>query len=292
MSDQANIVVDPAELPTPRSFGKRLRHYRRDWSWRLRLRRLPRDPVPEGRADPQCPDFAVGAIAISRKYCDWCLSMIDTLRRAGEYSGPVYVVTNRPEMFAEADNVFPITVPYSRVRLISKSCKPMLFEWLPHRYVAYIDADVIVTAPIAAWYRRARERLARVAAPLLTYRAGNPLPDSFHGGLLFAEREAALPFLRRWLGMLRSGRYLSDQVALKRIATADAPAYYDDEGFIYLYKLVEGSPEGARTEPPTFVHVTDRMIQDHPPEELKAYLSDRLGVARLPEHFGPYQQGS
>lgn len=292
MSDRGNTVADPAELPAPRSFGRRLRHYRRDWLWRLRLRRMARNPLPEGRADPECPDFAVGAIAISRKYCDWCLSMIDTLRRAGEYTGPVYVITNRPEMFAEADNVFPITVPYSKVRLISKSCKPLLFEWVGQRYVAYIDADVIVTAPIADWYRRARKRLAEVAAPLLTYRASNPLPDSFHGGLLFADREAALPFLRRWLGMLRSGRYLSDQVALKRIATPEAPAYYDDDGFIYLYKLVDGGGDAARAQPPTFVHVTDRMIQDHPPSKLKSYLSDRLGVARLPRHFGPHKQGA
>jgi len=278
--------MDPANLPIPRSISKRLRHYRRDLSWRARLRRQGVAKQPVGQADPNCPDFAVAAIAISRKYCDWCLSMIDTLRRAGEYQGPVYVVTNRPKMFADEPNVFPIKVPYSRVRLISKSCKPLLFEWLTQRYVAYIDADIVVTSPIAGWYARARERLTEVESPLLAYLASNPVPKSFHGGLLFAEREAALPFFARWLAMLRSGRYLSDQVALKRIATATTPAYYDDEAFVYLYKLVEPGEAAYDTVPPTFVHVTDRMIKDHPADDLRAYMTDTLGVVRLPEHFG------
>lgn len=286
MTHHENQPVDLDQLPVPRSMSKRLRHYRRDFTWRARLRRLGLSRPPEGQPDIDCPDFAVAAIAISRKYCDWCLSMIDTLRRAGGYRGPVYVVTNRPEMFADEANVFPIEVPYSRVRLISKSCKPLLFEWLPQRYIAYIDADIVVTGPIARWYERARKRLAAVESPILAYRAGNPLPDSFHGGLLFAEREAALPFFRRWLSMLRSGRYLSDQVALKRISTPNTPAYYDDEAFVYLYKLVEPDEASFGTTPPTFVHVTDRMIKDYPSDELRRYMVDQLGVMRLPEHFG------
>jgi len=286
MSDHSNSPVDPGDLPTPRSMSKRIRHYRRDLAWRARLRWQGISPAPKGRPDPDCPDFAVAAIAISRKYCDWCLSMIDTLRRAGKYQGPVYVVTNRPEMFADEPNVFTIQVPYSRVRLISKSCKPLLFEWLTQPYVAYIDADIVITGPIADWYARARQRLREVDSPLLTYLASNPLPDSFHGGLLFAERKAALPFFQRWLSMLRSGRYLSDQVALKRIATASTPAYYSDESFVYLYKLVEPGEPTFDMAPPTFVHVTDRMIKDHPSDDLRAFMTDQLGVVRLPEHFG------
>lgn len=286
MSHHANSPVDPADLPPSRSMSKRIRHYRRDLSWRARLRWQGVSRPPEGKPDPNCPDFAVAAIAISRKYCDWCLSMIDTLRRAGEYQGPVYVITNRPEMFADQANVFAIEVPYSRVRLISKSCKPLLFEWLTQRYVAYIDADIVVTSPIAPWYARARQRLEEVDSSLLAYLATNPIADSFHGGLLFAERQAALPFFRRWLSMLRSGRYLSDQVALKRVATETTPAYYADEAFVYLYKLVEPGEAAFGTTPPTFVHVTDRMIQDYPPDELRAYMVRHLGVVRLPEHFG------
>lgn len=280
-----NEAVDPFDLPAPRSFSKRLRHYRHDAAWRFRLKN-PRMQNPlSGRADPDCPEFAVAAIAISQKYCDWCLSMIDSLRRAGAYQGPVYVVTDRPSAFAGQDNVIPVEVPYSKTRLIAKSCKPLLFRWLRERFVAYIDADMIVTAPIAPWYQRARRRLAEVDSPLLTYRADNPVPRSFHGGLLFAEREAALPFLDRWLAMLRSGRYLSDQVALKRVSTPTTPAYYDDEAFVYLYKLVgddADSPDG----PPTFVHITDRMIKDYPSAALRAYLHDVLGLQRIPEHFG------
>ncbi|RJS94702.1 hypothetical protein D3260_02695 [Salinisphaera sp. Q1T1-3] len=261
---------------------KRLRHHRRDLQWRRRFSPPIPGSLDHGVADPRCPDFAIGAIAVSRKYADWCLTMLQTLRDRGSYQGPVYVVTDHPAMFADLANVFCIEVPYSRVRLLSKSLKPMLFEWLPQRYVAYVDADVIVTGPIADWYDNALQRLDEVDSPLLTYKANNPVADSFHGGLLFAEREAALPFLRRWLAMLRSGRYLSDQVALRRVATDTTPAYYADAGFSYLYRVLDGE----RDVPPTFVHITDRMIKDHPPQALRTYLSESLGVARLPDHFG------
>ncbi|HET7315583.1 hypothetical protein [Salinisphaera sp.] len=213
--------------------------------------------------------------------------MIETARRRGAYSGPIYVVTDLPAQFASLDNVFPIEVPYSRVRLLSKSLKPMLFEWLPQRYIAYIDADVIVTAPLADWYRKSRKRLAEVASPLLAYEVDVPVPRSFHGGLLFAEREAALPFLRKWLGMLRSGRYLSDQVALRRIATPSTPAYQTDTDFCYLYQKLDGSFR----DQPMFVHITNRMIQEHPPEKLTAYMRNELGVSRIPSYFGTPERG-
>lgn len=280
MNKHRNTVVDPRDLPAPRSWLRRLRHYRRDFQWRRRFK--PPRSVPAGRPDSRCADFAVAAIAVSEKYADWCLTMITSLRQWGDYAGPVYVVTDYPEWFTPLDNVFTISVPYSRVRLLSKSLKPMLFEWLPQRYVAYIDADVIVVDSLLDWYRRCRRRLAEVDSPLLTYEVDRPMPRSFHGGLLFAEREPALPFLRSWLKMLRSGRYLSDQVAMRRIATEAIPAYYRDEDFCYLYQRLDGS----FTDRITFLHITNRMIQEYPPASLVAYLRDQFGVSRLPAHFG------
>lgn len=259
-----------------------MRHWRRELLWRLKHRPPRPDALPKGTPDPACPDFAVGAIAVSLKYADWCLTMIDSLRHRGGYSGPVYVVTDQPSMFEQADNVYPITVPYSRVRLISKSLKPMLFEWIPYRFVAYIDADVIVTGDVRGWYERSRQRLAEVDSPLLTFPANNPLPGSFHGGLLFAERKPALPFLKCWLRMLRSGRYLSDQAALRRVATRDTPAYFAEDGFMYLYRMLE---QGERRVP-MFTHVTDGTITGHQSAELQAFLREQLGVRRMPSHFG------
>jgi len=280
MNMHTNEPIDIADLPPERSWLKRLRHYRRDFQWRRRMV-APREVSP-GRADPECPDFAVAAIAVSEKYVDWCLTMIESTRGRGGYSGPIYVVTDLPHRFASLDNVFVIKVPYSRVRLLSKSLKPMLFEWLPQRYIAYIDADVVVTGRLSTWYRKSLDRLAEVDSPLLVYEVDVPIPDSFHGGLLFAERKAALPFLGQWLAMLRSGRYLSDQVALRRIATSSTPAYQRDKDFCYLYQKLDGSFAGE----PVFVHITNRMIQDHPPEHLTAYMSHELGVSRLPSYFG------
>jgi|GEM_PF-1114357 len=280
MNMHTNDPIAISDLPPARSWLKRLRHYRRDFQWRRRF--VPPADLPIGRPDPACPDFSIAAIAVSEKYADWCLTMIESARERGGYSGPIYVVTDLPAWFAPLDNVFVIEVPYSRVRLLSKSLKPMLFEWLPQRYVAYIDADVIVAGPLSAWYRKSRDRLAEVDSPLLTYEVDVPISGSFHGGLLFAEREAALPFLRKWLAMLRSGRYLSDQVALRRTATPSTPAYQKDMDFCYLYQKLDGS----FGREPVFVHITNRMIQEHPPEQLTAYIKNQLGVSRMPSYFG------
>lgn len=280
MNTHTNDPVATSDLPPARNWLKRLRHYRRDFQWRRRF--VPPRDVPAGEPDPACPDFAIAAIAVSEKYADWCLTMIESVRQRGGYRGPIYVVTDVPSWFESLDNVFTIEVPYSRVRLLSKTLKPMLFEWLPQRYIGYIDADVIVATPLADWYRKSRDRLAEVDSPLLAYEVDVPMPRSFHGGLLFAERKAALSFLRKWRGMLRSGRYLSDQVALRRIATASTPAYQKDMDFCYLYQKLDGS---FRQEP-IFVHITNRMIQEHSPEHLIHYMRNELGVSRLPSYFG------
>ena len=160
-----------AQRPTPlkpnRTISQRLRHRRRDWLWRGRVRREARLPEGTTREDPAFPGLAIYAIAILPKYHDWCLSMIDSLRKRGNYHGPVYVVTEDPTPFEGLDNVHVVAVPYTRYRLVIKTCKQLMLDWASEPRLLYIDADIIIGRPLAEWYRWARPKLD--ARPLVLY---------------------------------------------------------------------------------------------------------------------------
>lgn len=234
--------------------------------------------------------LAVVTIAMTPKYQDWCLSMIDSVRSAGAYAGPIYVVTEDPSPFAHLDNVYPLVVPATQHRLVIKSFKPRLAHWVKARYLLFLDADVIVTQPLREWYQKALIDLA--VTPMLAYPAANPVPGSYHGGIWLVERERAKPFLMKWLAKLRSGYHHSDQVCLKAVADSTAIGYFADRDFVYLYRCFD--PEsGAALEPPRrFVHVTNGMIRDYSRAALMDYLREQLGLHRIPRAFGGTEPGT
>ncbi len=278
-------------LPPSRTLSQRLRHRRRDWQWRRRLRREARFPAKAGREDPNFPSLAVTAIAILPKYHDWCLSMIDSLRKRGNFQGPVYVVTEDPKPFEGLDNVLVIVVPYTRYRLVAKSCKQLLLDWVSQPNMFYIDADVIIARPLVEWYGRARKKLAE--KPLVLYTGNMPAPGAYHAGLMLMDRERVRPFFDRWLKLIRTGRYMFDQESLLSIGNEDHIALFGDDELVYLHQILgpdraDYDPgEHPDLEPPgTFVHVTNGMIRRYSAEEIKTYLSQVVGLERIPTSFG------
>src|SRR5699024_2652760 len=141
------------------------------WCARARLGRYQPVSAPTPVPAQGFEQLAVVTIAMTPKYQDWCLSMIDSVRVAGAYAGPIYVVTEDPLPFVGLDNVHPIVVPATRHRLVIKGFKPRLANWVDARYLLFLDADVIVTRPLRRWYRQALNSLA--TTPMLAYPAGN-----------------------------------------------------------------------------------------------------------------------
>lgn len=274
-------------LPDPWPLKKRLRQRRRDLLWsaqaRLGSRRIARTTATPVDA-PGFEQLAVVTIAMTPKYQDWCLSMIDSVRAAGGYAGPIHVVTEDPAPFAHLHNVFPIVVPATQHRLVIKGFKPRLARWVEARYLLFLDADVVVTQPLRQWYHEALNNLA--ATPMLAYPASNPVPGSYHGGIWLVERERAQPLLMKWLGKIRSGYHHSDQVCLKQVADPAMIGYFPDKDFTYLYRCFDPESGTAIAPPRRFVHVTNGIIRDCSRAALIDYLHDQLGLRRIPRAFG------
>lgn len=281
--------IDTAGLPPMWPRKKRWRQRRRDLLWRLRarVRRKPSISDKALRMDPDFPDLVVATIAVSAKYQDWCLSMIESLREAGGYKGPIYVVTETPAVFETMDNVAAIHIPSTSHRLLIKSFKALLARWVPADRYLYIDADVVIAAPLAPWYDRVAQYLRHHS--VLAYPANNPVRNAYHGGILLVQRMAARPFMDRWLWMLRHGFHHSDQVCLKAIADESYLGYLsvgDASGeFTYLYRILDAPEDAEKVAPGIFVHVTNGAIRNYAPETLKHYLREHLGLSRLPRHF-------
>lgn len=272
-------------LPPSRTLRQQLRHRRHDWQWRRRLKREYRLSCAAGREDSKFPGLAVTAIAILPKYHDWCLTMIDSLRNAGDFDGPIYVVTEDPTPFEGLNNVLVIVVPYTNYRLVAKSCKVLLLDWVREPNLLYIDADMIVTRPLVDWYARAFGKLEQL--PLVLYTCGMPRDGAYHSGLMLMDRERVRPFFDRWLALMRSGRYRFDQESLLSLGDDRSIALFDDDELVFLHEILGHNTGDSESRPPgTFVHVTNGMIRRYSEEELKAYLSGVLGLKRIPNSFG------
>lgn len=284
-------MAEQKSLAPTRTISQRLRHRRHDWVWRRSLKRHAAFPEKTGRKDPNFPGLAVVTIAVLPKYHDWCLSMIDSLRRRGDYHGPIYVVTENPAVFDGLDNVRVITVPYTRYRLVIKSCKQLLLDWVDEQTMLYIDADIVIGKPLHEWYARAADKL--VHKPLVLYPDEKPLPGAYHGGIMLVDRERARPFFQRWLKLIRTGRYLMDQQSLYSIRDTSYIDTFDDDELSFMHKILGSASDAAEAdqdepaEPPrTFVHVTNGMIRKYSAEEIKAYLRRVVGLERMPTSFG------
>ena len=162
--------------------------------------------------------------------------MIDSLRKRGNYHGPVYVVTEDPTPFEGLDNVHVVVVPYTRYRLVIKTCKQLMLDWASEPRLLYIDADIIIGRPLAEWYRRARPKLD--ARPLVLYTGNMPVAGAYHAGLMLMDRERVRPFFDRWLRLIRTGRYQLDQWSMHSIITDDDVARFDDEELVYLHQIL------------------------------------------------------
>ena len=274
-----NSAVDDIEK---RPVSKQLRHRRRDLWWRAKLRFGKQyGPPTDCRTmpDADCPELAVGAVALGAKYRDWGLTMLRSLRGCGQFKGPVYIVTDDPRAFAGEDNVCTIAVPPVRPRLVAKSCKLLLAEWMPTREFLYIDTDLVVTGPVAPWYRAMQPLLD--TAPVLCYPDRKPYDGAFHSGLILAETRRAVPVYRRWLRLLRSGQYEFDQQSLAIVAQQGDVLHMPGDDFTLLPDML-----AVDEVIPRFVHITNGMIRKHSETELRNFLSQRLGVERMPESFG------
>lgn len=264
-----------------RPWTKRLRHRRRDWVWRGHFYwgKACGRPSGHARAWSRHPEVAVAVVAVGPTYWDWAKTMLASLRGKGGFDGPVYIATDNPRAFAQEGNCVVVPVPATRHRLVAKSCKLLLMRWVEQPVMLYLDADLVVTASVEAWYLRVRGGLGTL--PLWAYPDSNPFPGAWHSGLLLVDRRRAAPLYRRWLAAVRSGRYRFDQECLAEVACGTAIGRFPAGDFEFL-----GEIRDLEATPPCFVHITRGLIRKYPEAALRRYLQKTLGVERLPHSFG------
>lgn len=229
-----------------------------------RPRRLP--------DSPELKDFAITLIALRPRYRRWALTLIASLRAAGEYTGPIYVVTEQPEDFAQLNNVEPIRVAATRHQLVAKTCKTFLADWVPQRYVLYIDADILVGRPITQWCRAGKALSETRAALFYPDPSERQLP--FHGGLILINSQLAKPLLHEWRQCLASGRYRQDQEALLSFGRTHAVGDLPPGGLVFPdSQMIENKSSAC------FVHLTSYRYRLLGHDSCLRYLQDVLKLS-------------
>ncbi len=266
MADPALLAQIPV-LPRKKVWKHRKRYYR----WRAPTALLQRGHRTRLPDDPDFPDFAIGVIALGSRFHRWSRTLIASLRSTGGYHGPVYVVTEAPDAFADLDNVMAIPVAKTRHQLVAKTCKTFLFEWIAQRHILYIDADIIVGQPIHGWYREAIAAQAEQATLFYPNPGKRKLP--YHGGLILMDKTRSAPLFRHWRRTLNSGRFRQDQEALLTFADDYAVGYLPPGGMLF--------PDEAaieRGETACFIHLTSYRYRMLGHDRVAYYLEQVLGI--------------
>ena len=198
-------------------------------------------------------DLAIAAIAFGNRYVRWSLAMIESLRRIGEFAGPIYLATDRTDAYEGLDGVHAIASTRPHDTLEAKRHKTTVLDWIPEGDVLYLDVDILMGAPLAPAIAAAR----RGDKPLAVF----PQPDRegqpYHGGVVFVRRGAAAgDALDRWRREIDSGRHHRDQLALGAALHPE-----DVETLPVELLLFPGAESFANGEYRTFNHITMTATQ-------------------------------
>ncbi len=252
--------------------------------WRQQRRWIPHSLLSnkERSNDPSYPNLAVAAIAIGKKYLSWSLAMIETLRKNGEFNGPVYIFTDQPQFYVTCDNVITVKVPFTHNRMLVKQYKTMLFDWIPYERILYLDVDVMVGGLLSPWLDEVEIGIKNHAILMFDHAStGRRSFSKYHTGIMLLNRPLALLLLNRWRKALQSGQYRSDQLAFSEIVNPDEVYLMPSRHL--LFPTAETVKSGRTS---TFIHITlyrQRIIK---PDVLGDYLRDVLNVTQVPIQCG------
>lgn len=262
------------EQTVPRlTAAQRRRQRQRYLRWRFQnlfFRRLY--PAATVSRTPLREDFAIAIIGVGPRYRLWARILVQGLRAVGQYTGPVYIVTDDPTPFTDMEDTHCIRIAPTRHQMVIKTCKTFLHEWVPQRYVLYLDADILAGLDIRRWCEQALDCIQRGHAALF-YPDPSARAMPYHGGLMLIDSEKAGPFFMAWRRCLASGHFRQDQEALLACAESFAlgrpPAY--GLSFPDPQSVLEGHTD-------CFIHLTSYRYSQLGHDVCRAYLCDTLGL--------------
>jgi len=267
-SRRAELEQTVPELPAAHRRRQRQRYLR----WRVQnLLSFRRIPGKKRSLQPARSNFAIAIIGVGPRYSAWARTLIHGLRGPGRYDGPIHVVTDTPETFADLEGTSCIRIAPTRHQMVIKTCKTFLYEWITERYVLYLDADILVGCDIRQWCEEALTCLEGNAALFYPDPSARAMP--YHGGLMLLDSEKSGPFFKAWRELLAKGHFRQDQEALL------ACAENFDLGRPPGYGLSFPDPQYVRAgERDCFIHLTSYRYSQLGHDACHAYLCDTLAL--------------
>jgi len=227
--------------------------------------------LPSEMTDKVYPSVAFCTIAMGESYHYMSLTMLQSLRKNGGFSGPVYVFTDLPDFYKDLDNIHPIKVPIPRSVMAAHQYKTLILENIRDEHIAYIDADIIIGKPLDNWLQKAIKESAN--HPIVLFWDHGSTGHFYHGGLFLVSRRVARSLLTRWRHLIWFGRYSRDQKALIKAIKRKNDVYImpkDDMVFV-------GQSQASTDMIGTFNHITGRARKTIPAEKIKD-LARQLGL--------------
>jgi hypothetical protein len=172
---------------------------------------------------------AVVMIAASSMAADKMVDMsIASVRRYGNWRGPIYVLTDRPDCFDASAKEFGVTVvsiPEMLNILEIKALKMSLFEYLPEdlKGVLYVDVDIVVTRDLDDFLFDSEQKINRMRGKfdmaMFLDAAGHYVGfcsgcEKWHSGVIIMRRGQGSGCLAKWKEILLSGKYGTDQQSI------------------------------------------------------------------------------
>lgn len=159
------------------------------------------------------------------KMVDYTLASI---RKYGNWKGPVYVLTDRPSCFettAIEYNIKIVTIPKTESILDIKAFKPKLMNYLPDTVTGalYIDVDILVTKDLSEFLYDAETLIHAngdnfdhamfldAAGHFAGFCSGC---EKWHTGVMILRRNMGNTCLSEWEKILLSGKYGTDQESI------------------------------------------------------------------------------
>lgn len=153
---------------------------------------------------------------------------IASIRKYGNWKGPIYVLTDRPECFSNTASEYDVTVvtiPTAASIIEIKANKPKLMSLVPlgADTVLYLDVDIMVTKDLSEFLFDAENLIQAKGSnfdfAMFLDAAGHYVGfcsgcEKWHTGVIVLRRQSGGDCMAAWQKILLSGQYGTDQESI------------------------------------------------------------------------------
>eukprot|EP01095_Lingulamoeba_sp_RSL-Kostka_P012580 TRINITY_DN49_c4_g1_i1.p1 TRINITY_DN49_c4_g1~~TRINITY_DN49_c4_g1_i1.p1 ORF type:complete len:299 (-),score=35.85 TRINITY_DN49_c4_g1_i1:47-922(-) len=206
-------------------------------------------------------------IGPSTKYLDFTALSLRSIRKTGKFNGGVYIFTNNKEYLEPYcdDNVYFIDISEMNFEdeLMAKKVKTYILDFIPKKYVIYMDVDILAVKPISNVFLELNKEFLHPDYYISFSRSKSTNPikkyinQKYHGGFWITKRKPSQEILTAWKYELeRTKGTLLDQISLTKATKAYTNNIYVTNPKKWIYFPSEKSNINNDTFKQIFVHFT------------------------------------